>query len=79
MVVSIVRLHSRQPDAEVQALFEERAPRHEDVPGLLEKTHLRSRDTGESGAVDVWGDEPALSRLRAAGASLAPTRSTGRL
>jgi heme-degrading monooxygenase HmoA len=64
VIVSLVRFKSRLSTDEVQATFEERADRYRQVPGLLEKTYLRFRETGEFGAVYVWESEQDLIRFR---------------
>ena len=64
MIVSLVRFMSTLSDDEVQAMFEERADRYLEVPGLVEKIYLRFRDTGEFGAVYVWDSEQALVDFR---------------
>jgi heme-degrading monooxygenase HmoA len=64
MIVSLVRFKSRLSDAEVQAMFEERADLYRNVPGLVEKIYLRFRESGEFGAVYVWDSEEALMRFR---------------
>jgi heme-degrading monooxygenase HmoA len=64
VIVSLVRFKSKLPDADVQATFEDRADRYEQVPGLVEKIYLRFRETGEHGAVYVWDSEASLARFR---------------
>jgi heme-degrading monooxygenase HmoA len=64
MVVSIVRFRSGLSDERVQDLYEARADRYQQVPGLVEKLYLRYR-SGEHGAVYVWENEEALNAFRA--------------
>lgn len=64
MIVSLVRFRSRLSSDQVQATFEDRAARYQNVPGLVEKLYLRFRDTGEFGAVYVWDSEKELERFR---------------
>ncbi len=64
MIVSIVRFTSALSAADVQALYEHRAERYRQVPGLVEKIYLQFRETGESGAIYVWESEEALLRFR---------------
>ena len=64
MIVSIVRFRSRLRNEEVQALFEQRADRYRQVPGLVEKLYLRFEETGEWGAVYVFDSEESLTRFR---------------
>lgn len=64
MIVSIVRFRSGLTDERVQVLFETRADRYRQVPGLVEKLYLRFR-SGEHGAVYVWETEEALEAFRA--------------
>jgi heme-degrading monooxygenase HmoA len=64
MIVSIVRFRSGLTDQQVQTLYEARADRYREVPGLMEKLYVRYR-TGEHGAVYVWRDEDALEAFRA--------------
>ena len=64
MVISLVRFKSRLAPDEIQALYQERAHRYRQVPGLLEKVYLRFRDTGEAGAVYLWDSEEALEAFR---------------
>jgi heme-degrading monooxygenase HmoA len=64
MFVSIVKFRSTLPDEAVVAMFDERADRYLELPGLVEKLYLRFRDTGEFGAVYVWETEEALNRFR---------------
>jgi heme-degrading monooxygenase HmoA len=65
VIVSIVRFRSRLSRAEVQSLFEQRADRYRQVPGLVEKIYLEFGETGEFGAVYVWDSEASLERFRA--------------
>lgn len=64
MIMYIGRFRSRLSDEQVQAMFEERAPRYLEVPGLVEKLYLRFRDTGEWGAAYVFDSEESLERFR---------------
>jgi hypothetical protein len=64
VIVSLVRFKSTLSDDAVQAMFEERADRYREVPGLVEKIYLRFRETGEFGAVYVWDTEKALMDFR---------------
>ncbi len=64
MIVSIVRFRSGLTDEQVQNLYQARADRYQQVPGLVEKLYLRYR-SGEHGAVYVWESEQALEEFRA--------------
>ncbi len=64
MIVSLVRFKSNLSDEDVQEVFEGRADRYREVPGLVEKIYLHFRDTGEFGAVYVWESEDDLRRFR---------------
>jgi hypothetical protein len=64
MIMYIGRFRSRLSDEQVQAMFEERAPRYLEVPGLVEKLYLRFRETGEWGAAYVFDSEESLERFR---------------
>jgi heme-degrading monooxygenase HmoA len=64
MVISLVRFKSRLAPEEIQALYEERAHRYQQVPGLLEKIYLSFRDTGEASAVYLWESEEAHEAFR---------------
>jgi hypothetical protein len=65
MVISLVHFKSRLSPEAVRALYEERADRYREVPGLLEKIYLRFPETGESGAVYLWESKEALESFRA--------------
>jgi heme-degrading monooxygenase HmoA len=64
VIVSLVRFTSNLSDDEVEEVFEGRADRYRDLPGLVEKIYLRFRETGEFGAVYVWESEEDLLRFR---------------
>lgn len=64
LIVSLVRFKSTLSDEGVQKMFEERADRYRQLPGLVEKIYLVFRETGELGAVYVWDSEEALERFR---------------
>ena len=64
MIVSILRFRSGLTNEEVQDLYEARADRYQQVPGLVEKLYLRYR-SGEHGALYVWENEEALQAFRA--------------
>ena len=64
MIMSIIRFRSGLTDGRVQELYEARADRYQQVPGLVEKLYLRYR-SGEHGAVYVWENEEALEAFRA--------------
>src|SRR5678815_4256843 len=44
---------------QIRAAFDEAAPRFRNVPGLVRKQFLRSKDCGTAGGVYVWSDEDA--------------------
>ena len=74
MIVSILRFRSGLTNEQVQGLYEARADRYQQVPGLVEKLYLRYR-SGEHGAIYVWESEEALAAFRASdlGRSIATT------
>jgi hypothetical protein len=51
MIVSLGRFKSKFSDDAVQAMFERRADRYRNAPGLVEKIYLRFRESGEFGTV----------------------------
>jgi heme-degrading monooxygenase HmoA len=63
VIVSVVRFRSLLSDADVQAIFEQRAKRYRQVPGLVQKIYVRFRESGEFGAVYLWDSEEALQRF----------------
>lgn len=44
---------------QIRAAFDEAAPRFRNVPGLVRKQFLRSKDCGTAGGVYLWNDEDA--------------------
>ena len=44
---------------QIRAAFEEAAPGFRNVPGLVRKQFLRSKDCRTAGGVYLWNDEPA--------------------
>lgn len=64
MLVQIVRFRSNLTDAEVQQMYEARAPRYRAMKDLVQKFYLRFPETGEHGAVYVWKSEAAMKRFR---------------
>lgn len=44
---------------QVRAGFDEIAPKFRNVPGLVRKQFLRSKDCRTAGGVYLWNDEPA--------------------
>ena len=64
MIVQIVRFRSGLPDADVRRVYESRAPRYREVPGLIQRYYLTFHETHEHGAVYVWDSEEALRRFR---------------
>jgi len=64
MVVQIVRFRSGLPDEDVRQLYEARAPRYREVPGLVQKYYLAFQETNEHGAVYLWESHEALRRFR---------------
>jgi heme-degrading monooxygenase HmoA len=44
---------------QIRAAFDEAAPRFRNVPGLVRKQFLRSKDCRTAGGVYLWNDEPA--------------------
>ena len=44
---------------QIRAAFEEAAPRFRNVPGLVRKQFLRSKDCRTAGGVYLWNDEAA--------------------
>jgi len=64
VIVSILRFRSALTPEQVQDLYEARADRYQEVPGLVEKLYLRYR-SGEHGALYVWESEEALEAFHA--------------
>jgi hypothetical protein len=44
---------------QIRAAFEEDAPKFRNVPGLIRKQYLRSKDCRTAGGVYLWNDEGA--------------------
>ena len=44
---------------QIRAAFDEAAPKFRNVPGLVRKQFLRSKDCRTAGGVDLWNDECA--------------------
>ncbi|HSU55519.1 MAG TPA: YdhR family protein [Candidatus Dormibacteraeota bacterium] len=44
---------------QIRAAFDEAAPKFRNVPGLVRKQFLRSKDCRTAGAVYLWNDEQA--------------------
>ena len=54
---------------QIRAAFDEAAPRFRNVPGLIRKQFLRSKDCRTAGGVYLWNDEraaPAFMQERVA-------------
>jgi heme-degrading monooxygenase HmoA len=65
MIVQIVRFRSVLPEEEILRMYEARARRYRETPGLARKFYLRYPETGEHGAVYLWESEEALAEFRA--------------
>ena len=46
---------------QIRAAFEEAAPKFRNVPGLIRKQFLRSKDCRTAGGVYLWNDERAAA------------------
>jgi heme-degrading monooxygenase HmoA len=64
MVIGLVRFKSALSDGEVLKLYEERAPRYRQVPGLLQKYYIKDQKTGEHGAVYVWDSMRSIEEFQ---------------
>ena len=64
MIVQIVRFKSGLSDEEVVEMYEARAGRYREVPGLIQKIYLRYPKTGEQGAVFLWASEEDAEEFR---------------
>jgi heme-degrading monooxygenase HmoA len=65
MVIQVVKFKTALSDAEVQRLFEERAPQYRALPGLIQKYYVRENQTGEYGGIYVWDSAESLRAVRA--------------
>ena len=65
MIVQIVMFRSGLSDADVRRTMDDRAPRYDAIPGLLQKFYVHDKDTGEYGGIYVWRDAAALKEFRA--------------
>lgn len=63
MIVQIVRFTSAMDDEQVAAMYEHRAGRYREVPGLVQKYYL-AFPSGEHGAVYVWDSQQAMAAFR---------------
>jgi heme-degrading monooxygenase HmoA len=63
VIVQTVRFNSELPDEEVRATFAARAPRYQEVSGLLQKLYLQF-GPGEFGAVYLWDSTQSLKEFR---------------
>jgi heme-degrading monooxygenase HmoA len=54
MIIRLVKFKSALSDAEVLKLYDHRAPRYRELPGLLQKYYIKDKHTGEHGAVYLW-------------------------
>lgn len=58
-VVTRFQLPAGVSAEQIRAAFEEVAPRFRNVPGLVRKQFLRSKDCRTAGGVYLWNDEGA--------------------
>ncbi len=58
-VVTRFQLPAGVSAEQIRAAFEEAAPKFRNVPGLVRKHFLRSKDCRTAGGVYLWNDEPA--------------------
>lgn len=58
-VVTRFQLPAGVTAAQIRAAFDEVAPRFRNVPGLVRKQFLRSKDCRTAGGVYLWNDEQA--------------------
>ena len=64
MFIHFVRFPSRLPHEEVQRLFEERAPRYREVPGLLQKYYGYEPTSGAFCGCYVFDSEESRQAFR---------------
>ena len=58
-VVIRYQLPAGVTNSQIHAAFDEAAPRFRNVPGLVRKQFLCSKDCRTAGGVYLWNDEPA--------------------
>jgi len=58
-VITRFQLPSGVTPDQIHAAFDEAAPRFRNVPGLVRKQFLRSKDCRTAGGVYLWNDESA--------------------
>lgn len=63
MIVQIVRFRSAMDNEQVAAMYERRAARYREVPGLVQKYYL-AFPSGEHGAIYIWDSQQAMAAFR---------------
>jgi heme-degrading monooxygenase HmoA len=64
MIIRLVKFKSALSDAEVLKLYNQRAPRYRELPGLLQKYYIKDKQTGEHGAVYLWDSMQSMEEFQ---------------
>jgi heme-degrading monooxygenase HmoA len=64
MIIRLVKFKSGLSDAEVLKLYNQRAPRYRELPGLLQKYYIKDKQTGEHGAVYLWDSMQSMEEFQ---------------
>lgn len=51
-------------DSEVLKLYDQRAPRYRQLPGLLQKYYIKDKQTGEYGTVYLWDSMQSMQEFQ---------------
>ena len=64
MIIQFIRLKSNLPQDELLRRANERKPRFEETPGLLQKYYVKLADEGAYGGIYVWDSPESMKKFR---------------
>ena len=65
MIIQFIKLKSNLPEDELLSKANERKPKFEAIPGLIQKYYVKLGQPGEYGGIYVWDSMESIQAFRA--------------
>ena len=64
MILQVIKLKSSLSEAELLKRAREREPRFKEIPGLVQKYYVKTKQAGEYGGIYVWDSMESLQAFQ---------------
>jgi heme-degrading monooxygenase HmoA len=64
MILQIIKLKSKLPEAELLSKAKEREPQFQAIPGLVQKYYVKIDDAGHYGGIYVWDSPESMKAYK---------------